>query len=463
MADESTPIDVMGRELPYSREAEQAVIGSALTNSQSLGDTIEILKPDDFFFAQNKMIFGAIVELFNENAAIDFITVSNKLGQTNMLETVGGMEYLRTMASSVPTTRHAAYYAQIIKEKSILRRLIRGANNISDLAYEGSDKTERILEKAEQTIFDVSSSREQNDIIPISDILLGSYQELVENSLNKGSLTGLATGFDELNKRTGGLHGGELILIAGRPGMGKSTLAVNIAEHVSINDKKTVAIFNLEMPKEQIVNRIICSQAQVNVGKIRNGEIKGDDWIKIGEVVDKVMMAPMFIDDTASVTVSQIRAKCRRLKQTKQLALIVIDYLQLMQSSGRSDNRQQEISEISRSLKILSKELDVPVIALSQLSRATEGRSDKRPQLSDLRESGAIEQDADFVMFIYRDDYYNEDSNEKGIAECIIAKHRNGETGKFKLGFKGELAQFKNLEYREAPPAKEDGKNQQNI
>ncbi len=448
MADASTPIDVMGRELPYSREAEQAVIGSALTNSKSVGEAIEVVKPDDFYFAQHKIIFGAIADLFNENTAIDFITVSNKLGQSDLLEAAGGMEYLRTIASAVPTTRHVTYYSQIVKEKAILRRLIEGAGEISNLAYDGDDRTERILEKAEQIIFDVASARGQSDIVPVSDILLGSYQKLVENSMNQGALTGLATGYDELNKRTGGLHGGELILIAGRPGMGKSTLAVNIAEHVSINEKKTVAIFNLEMPREQIVNRIICSQAYVNVGKIRNGELNGDDWVKIGGVVDKVAMAPMYIDDTASVTVSQIRAKCRRLKQTKQLALIVIDYLQLMQASGRNDNRQQEISEISRSLKILAKELDVPIIALSQLSRATEGRSDKRPMLSDLRESGAIEQDADLVIFIYRDDYYNENSEEKGIAECNIAKHRNGETGTFKLGFKGEYAKFQNIEYK---------------
>lgn len=347
----------------------------------------------------------------------------------------------------VPTTRHTAYYANIIKEKSTLRSLIKSANAIADMAYGETDKVDRVLEQSEQLVFDVASSREKSDIVPVGNILIGSYQTLVENSLNRGGLTGIATGFDELNKRTGGFHGGELILIAGRPGMGKSSFAVNIAEHVSINDKRTVAVFNLEMPKEQIVNRIICSQASVNTGKLRNGEINSDDWEKIGEVVNRVANAPLYIDDTASITVSQIRAKCRRLKQTKHLALIIIDYLQLMQSSGRPESRQQEISEISRSLKILSKELDVPVIALSQLSRASESRSDKRPMLSDLRESGAIEQDADMVMFLYRDDYYNKDSEEKNIAECIVAKHRNGETGMFKLGWRGEFTRFSNLEY----------------
>lgn len=447
MAETNNPIDIMGRELPYSREAEQAVIGSALTDSQSVSASLEIIKADDFYLHQNREIFAVITELFNENSPIDFITVSNRLNQRNNLEAVGGMEYLRTMAMEVPTTRHTNYYANIIKEKSTLRSLINSANAISDMAYEGNDKVDRVLEQSEQLIFDVASSREKSDIVPVSEILIGSYQTLVENSQNRGGLTGIATGFDELNKRTGGFHGGELILIAGRPGMGKSSFAVNIAEHVSINDKRTVAIFNLEMPKEQIVNRIICSQASVNTGKLRNGEINSDDWEKIGEVVNRVAVAPMYIDDTASVTVSQIRAKCRRLKQTKNLALIIIDYLQLMQSSGRPENRQQEISEISRSLKILSKELDVPVIALSQLSRASESRGDKRPMLSDLRESGAIEQDADMVMFLYRDDYYNKDSEEKNIAECIVAKHRNGETGMFKLGWRGEYTKFSNLEY----------------
>lgn len=447
MAEINNPIDVMGRELPYSREAEQAVIGSALTDSRSVGAALEIIKADDFYFANNREIFSVITELFNENGAIDFITVSNRLNQYDKLEAVGGMAYLRTMAVEVPTTRHTTYYANIIKEKSTLRSLIQSASAISDMAYGETDKVDRVLEQSEQLIFDVASSREQNDILPVGNILIGSYQTLVENSQNRGGLTGLSTGFDELNKRTGGFHGGELILIAGRPGMGKSTFAVNIAEHASINDKQTVAIFNLEMPREQIVNRIICSQAQVNTGKLRNGEINSDDWEKIGEVVNRVANAPMYIDDTASVTVSQIRAKCRRLKQTKNLALIVIDYLQLMQSSGRPESRQQEISEISRSLKILAKELDVPVIALSQLSRANESRSDKRPMLSDLRESGAIEQDADMVMFLYRDDYYNKDSEEKNIAECIVAKHRNGETGMFKLGFRGEYTKFSNLEF----------------
>lgn len=448
MAETEISMNLSGRELPYSREAEQAVIGSILTNPQSVAEAAEIISASDFYYAQNREIFAAVMELFNENSAIDFVTVSNRLSQNDKLEAVGGVIYLRNAAENVPTTHHVSYYSEIIKEKSTLRLLIKSADSISNMAYEGTDNSENILQRSEQLLYDVAAGHETNDIVPIKSVLMGSYQMLVENSQSKGGITGLNTGFDELNRRTGGFHGGELILIAGRPGMGKSSFAVNIAEHVAINDKNTVAIFNLEMPKEQIVNRILCSQAMVNSIKIRTGDMDGEDWEKIGDVVNKVASAPIYIDDTASITVSQIRAKCRRLKQTKNLALVVIDYLQLMQSGKRTDSRQQEISEISRSLKILSKELDVPVIALSQLSRASENRSDKRPMLSDLRESGAIEQDADMVMFLYRDDYYNKETEDKNLAECIIAKHRSGETGMFKLGWRGEYTKFQNVEFK---------------
>ena len=448
MEQSTQPImDIAGRELPYSQEAEQAVIGSIISNSASAPDAIELLKPKDFYFADNRMIFEAIIELFNDNVAIDFVTIGNKLAKENKLDAVGGVEYLRNCATSVPTTKHINYYSGIISEKAVLRELIQSSKKISDMAYEGADTPDKILEQSEQLIFDISSKREGKDISKISEVLYTSYNKLIEDSMTTGGITGLDTGFNELNRHTGGFHGGELILIAGRPGMGKSSFAVNIAEYASISCHKTVAIFNLEMPKEQIVSRILCSQAMVDSRKMRTGEMENEDWMKIGDVIHRVELAPMYIDDTASITVSQIRAKCKRLKQTKNLELVVIDYLQLMQSSGRTDNRQQEISEISRSLKILAKELDIPVIALSQLSRASETRSDKRPILSDLRESGAIEQDADMVLFLYRDDYYNKDTEEANIAECNIAKNRSGETTVIKLGWKGQYTKFSNLEY----------------
>lgn len=436
------------RDLPFNMEAEQAVLGSALKDQASVGDAAELLQPDDFYFTGNKYVFDAIMQLFNENAAIDFVTVSERLKMNGRLEAAGGVDYLKKLIAAVPTTQHVKYYSNIIKEKSVLRSLIRGAGQISKMAYDENDTLARLLERSEQMIFDISAAREQNDLVHISDILQVSYETLAENAANSGGITGIPTGFDELNKRTGGFHGGELIIIAGRPGMGKSTFAVNIAEYVSIHLGKTVAIFNLEMPKEQIVNRILCSQALVNNNRIRTGTMEMDDWEKICDVADTIAKAPIYIDDTASITVSQIRAKCRRLKQTKDLALVVIDYLQLMQGSGRSESRQQEISEISRSLKVLAKELDIPVIALSQLKRESESQKGKRPILSDLRESGAIEQDADMVMFLFRNYYYSKDPEEKELAECIIAKNRSGETDTFPLGFKGEYTKFRNIEYR---------------
>ena len=440
-------ISYLDRELPHNKEAEQSVIGSAMTDSQSVAASAEIVRPEDFYFEQNREIYSVIIELFNENTPIDIVTVSDRLNQGDRLDAVGGITYLATVASNVPTTENVVYYSKIIKEKAVLRRLIKSSRAISELAYGEGDSVDRILEQSEQLIFDVSSSKEQNDIVHIQEVLPLSYETMVENSLNKNKITGMPTGFDELNRRTGGFHGGEFIIIAGRPGMGKSSFAVNIAESAAIQSNVPVAIFNLEMSKSMIVNRILCSQALVDAGKIRTGDFSGEDWQQLGAVLDKVALAPIYIDDTASITVSEIRAKCRRLKQAKNLGLIVIDYLQLMQSAHRTDSRQQEIADISRSLKVLSKELDVPVIALSQLARTCEARSDKRPMLSDLRESGAIEQDADMVMFLYRDEYYNKDSEDKNVAECIIAKQRSGETGLFKLGWQGRYTKFVNIDY----------------
>lgn len=435
------------RELPHSREAEESVLGSILTNAESVAQAAEIIKAEDFYYIQNREIYNVVMELFNENIPVDFVTVSNRLNQHDKLESVGGNDYLTALVLNVSTTQYVEYYAEIIREKAQLRRLIGAGKRVCDIAYSASEDASKILEQSEQLIFDVSSSNEKKDIVPIKDILMESYEALVSNSLNKGKINGLPTGFRELNFRTGGFHGGELILIAGRPGMGKSSFAVNIAEHVAFSENKTVAIFNLEMPKTQIVSRILCSQAHIDSQKMRTGDIEPDEWLAIGRVLNKLYNSPMYIDDTASITVSEIRAKCRRLKQTKNLALVVIDYLQLMESGKRVESRQNEVAQISRSLKILAKELDVPVIALSQLSRASEARSDKRPMLSDLRESGSIEQDADMVMFLYRDEYYNPESEKKGIAECIVAKHRQGETGTFELGWKGAQTKFVNLEY----------------
>ena len=436
------------RALRHNKEAEQSVLGGALSSSDAVGVVCELLKPDDFYFEQNRTVFSVILELFNENTPIDVVTVSDRLNQHDKLDLIGGLQYLSSLILGVPTTGNIEYYAKIIKDKAILRRLIYSSSSILNMAYDEEDLTERILDVAEQRILDVSSGTASNDIVHISDILMTAYDDMVQNSLTKGTVTGVPTGFNYMNNMTGGLHGGELIIVAGRPGMGKSSFAVNIAEHAAIKENIPVAIFNLEMSKSMIVNRIICSQAMVDSQAVRKGEFQPEDWQHICSVIDKISSAPIYIDDSSSITVSEIRAKCRRLKQTKNLGLVVIDYLQLMQGGGKTDNRQQEISNISRSLKILAKELDIPVIALSQLSRSSESRGDKRPMLSDLRESGAIEQDADLVIFLYRDDYYNEESAEKNIAEINIAKQRSGSTGTFKLGWQGRFTRFVNMDYK---------------
>ena len=440
---------IINRELPFSREAEEGVAGCILANGSCISDAVEVISPADFFLAPAREIYAAAIDLFNENKPIDFVTIAEVLGKYDKLDGIGGSIYLANLASSVSTTENIKYYANIIKQKALLRKLISASTKICKEAYDDSEDIDDILNRSEQLIYDVSAAKEKNDILPVSDIVMEAYDKMVENSLNSGKVNGLDTGFDMLNLSTGGFHGGELILIAGRPGMGKSSFAVNIAEHAAFKNNETVAIFNLEMPKTQIVNRIMCSQAMVDSKKVKSGDISSEDWISIGRAMNKFYQAPLYIDDSSNISVSEIRAKCRRLKQTKNLKLIVIDYLQLMQSSKRTESRQQEISDISRSLKILSKELDVPVVALSQLSRNVENRSDKRPMLADLRESGAIEQDADIVMFLYRDEYYNKESEDKGLAECIIAKHRNGETGMFKLGWQGAYTKFVNIKYDE--------------
>ncbi len=442
-------INMQEYDLPHSLEAEKAVAGCVLkNNNKALAAAAEIIRPEDFYFEANREIFAAAMELFNENVPVDIVTVNDRLVRYDKLDAVGGVPYLTSLAMGVSTTENVTHYAKIVAEKSVLRKLATAATAINSIAVRQDGETDKIIEQAEQLIFDVAAGRDRSDIVPVRDIIMETYQEMAENAANPNKLTGLATGFDELNRRCGGFHGGEFILIAGRPGMGKSSFAVNIAESVAINEGKTVAIFNLEMPKESILKRILCSQALIDSSKILTGKFEGEDWARLGRVLDKIAAAPLYIDDSSTVTVSEIRAKCHRLKQTKGLSLVVIDYLQLMQGSGRTESRQQEIADISRSLKVMAKELEVPVIALSQLSRAVETRQDKRPMLADIRESGSIEQDTDLVMFLYRDEYYNPDTEDKNIAEVLIAKHRAGETGMFKLGWQGRYTKFINIDYR---------------
>ena len=441
----------IGKVPPHDIDAEQAVIGSMLTDKDAVVDAVETLKSDDFYRQDNKTIYEAILNLYNRAEPIDIITVKSELTSLGKLEAVGGLEYLAILPDKVPTTANVDKYIKIVEEKSILRRLIKASNELIDLGYAETEEVDSIIDQAEKKVFEISQGKNQKGYTPIKDILVESFAELEKLYNQKEPITGIPTGFADLDYKTAGLHNSDLVLVAARPAMGKSAFALNIATNAAVQAKVPVVIFNLEMSKSQLVSRILCSEAMVDSNKVRTGKIEEDDWVKLATALGPLSEAPIYIDDTPGITVTEIRAKCRKLKMEKNIGLIVIDYLQLIQGSGkRNSSREQEISEISRSLKILAKELDVPVIALSQLSRAAEQRADHRPMLSDLRESGAIEQDADIVMFLYRDDYYNPDSEKKNIAEVIMAKHRAGSTGTVELLWLGSYTNFFNIEtYRE--------------
>ncbi|HOM01337.1 MAG TPA: replicative DNA helicase [Acetivibrio sp.] len=439
-----------GRIPPQNIEAEQSVLGAILLDKEVLSSVTEIISSQDFYREDHREIFEAIMDLYEKAEPIDLITVSEQLKTRGSLEGVGGLEYLTNLASSVPTTANAKHYAKIVEEKSILRRLIKASTEIVNMGYEASEEVSYVLDKAEKNIFDVLQKRNTQGFAPIKDVLVDTFNRLEELYNNKGFITGIPTGFVDLDYKTAGLQNSDLVLIAARPAMGKTSFVLNIAQNAAIHARVPVAVFSLEMSKEQLVNRMLCCEAMVDSQKMRTGKLEDSDWQKVARALGPLSEAPIYIDDTPGLSVMEIRAKCRRLKIEKDLGLVVIDYLQLMQGRGKTESRQQEISEISRSLKILAKEINVPVLTLSQLSRAPELRADHRPILSDLRESGAIEQDADIVMFLYRDDYYNPDTEKKNIAEVIIAKHRNGSTGTVELAWLGQYTKFANLEkYRE--------------
>ena len=437
----------IGKIPPSDIEAEQAVLGSMLTDKDAVIAAVEVLKPEDFYREDNKTIYIAILSLYNRAEPIDIITLKSELTSMGKFDSIGGLEYLAELPEKVPTTANVDKYIKIVEEKSILRSLIKTANEIITLGYDPTEEVENIMDSAEKKIFDIMQSKNQKGYTPIKDILVETFAQIEQLYNQKQHITGVPTGFADLDYKTAGLHGSELILIAARPAMGKSAFALNIATNAAVRAKTPVAIFSLEMSKEQMVNRILCSEAMVDSNKVRTGKLDEQDWGKLASALGPLSESDIYIDDTPGISVMEIRAKCRKLKLEKGLGLVVIDYLQLITgNSKRNGSREQEISEISRSLKILAKEIDVPVIALSQLSRAVEQRPDHRPMLSDLRESGAIEQDADIVMFLYRDDYYNEDSEKKNIAEVIMAKHRAGSTGTVELLWLGNYTKFVNID-----------------
>ena len=440
----------IGKIPPHDVEAEQAILGSMLTDKDAVISALEVLKPEAFYREDNKAIYEAIVNLYNRAEPIDIITVKSELVSTGKFETIGGLEYLAILPDKVPTSANVEQYIKIVEENALLRNLIKTANEIINLGYSQTEEVDDIMDMAEKKIFDILKQKNQTGFTPIKDVLVETFAQ-IERLYNKSDvITGIPTGFIELDYKTAGLHNSDLVLVAARPAMGKSAFVINIAANAAIRSGVPVVIFNLEMSKEQVANRILCSEAMVDSNKVRTGKIEEEDWTKLASALGPISEAPIYIDDTPGISIMEIRAKCRKLKLEKNIGLVIIDYLQLVTASGKKNSsREQEISEISRSLKILAKELNVPVIALSQLSRAPEQRKDDhRPILSDLRESGAIEQDADIVMFLYRDDYYNENSEEKNIAEVILAKHRGGSTGTVKLAWLGDYTKFANLERR---------------
>ena len=438
--------EVRGRVMPHSIEAEQSVIGAMLMDADAIEIASEILREDDFYARQYGVLFAAITEMYRKGMAVDPVTLQTRLREKNLPPEVysGGM--IVELIDRVPTSANIKTYAEIVREKSLLRRMIRANEEIAGSCYEQKDDIEDIMNQAEKKVFEISQKKGGSDFVPIRQIVLNAMEKIEAASHIKGNVTGLSTGFTDLDSRTAGFQPSDLILIAARPSMGKTALVLNIAEHLVMRENRCVAIFSLEMSKEQLTNRLFAMESHVEAQKIRTGDLTEQEWGDLIEVAGNIGESRLIIDDTPAITVQEMRSKCRKYKMEFGLEMIIIDYLQLMSGSGRSgDSRQQEISDISRSLKALARELNVPVVSLSQLSRAVESRSDHRPMLSDLRESGAIEQDADVVMFIYRDDYYNQDSEKKGIAEIIIAKQRNGPIGTVELSWQPSLTKFANL------------------
>ncbi|BBI36773.1 replicative DNA helicase [Cohnella abietis] len=432
---------------PQNLEAEQAVLGAILLESEALITSMERLKAEDFYSVSHQRIFDGMVALNDDNEPIDLVTLTARLQDLGQMDEIGGVMYLAKLANSVPTAANVEYYAQIVEEKSILRRLIRTATQIVSNGYATEDDVGVLLNDAEARIMEISSRRSATGFISIRDVLMEVFEKVEFLYNHKGGVSGIPSGFIDLDKMTNGFQPNDLIIVAARPSVGKTAFALNIAQNVAVRSTETVAIFSLEMSAPQLVQRIICAESNVDATRMRTGHLEGDDWEKLSMAIGALSEAQIYIDDTPGITVSDIRAKCRRLKKEKGLGMILIDYLQLIQGRGKAgENRQQEVSEISRTLKQIARELEVPVIALSQLSRGVEQRQDKRPMMSDLRESGSIEQDADIVAFLYRDDYYDKESEKKNIIEIIIAKQRNGPVGTVELVFLKNYNKFVSLD-----------------
>lgn len=442
------------RVMPHSVEAEQSVVGAMLMDKEAILSASEIICGEDFYQNAYGVIFDSMVELFNEGKPVDLITLQERLKEKEVPPEISSLEFVKDLVAAVPTSANVRYYAQIVSDKAVMRKLIKLNDELSNICYAGNESLEAVLEKTEKSVFQLLQNRNAGEYVPIRQVVMNALEKVEKASKNKGTVTGIPTGFIDLDYKLSGLQPSDLVLVAARPSMGKTAFVLNIAQYVAFKKDRCTAIFSLEMSKEQLVNRLFSLESQVDAQALRTGNMKDSDWEKLIEAAGIIGQSNLIIDDTPSISISELRSKCRKYKMEHGLDLIIIDYLQLMSGSvgGRSESRQQEISEISRSLKALARELNVPVIALSQLSRAVEQRPDKRPMLSDLRESGAIEQDADVVMFIYRDEYYNKDSEYKKQAEIIVAKQRNGPVGTVHLAWLGEYTKFANLSRQDNTP-----------
>ncbi|MCI5727202.1 MAG: replicative DNA helicase [Clostridium sp.] len=440
-------MDAQGsKTLPQSLEAEQSVIGAMIIDKEAIAKVSEKLVKEDFYRDGHKIIYETILDMFKDDMPVDTLTLVERLKSTDMLERAGGVSYISDLSTSMVSTANLTSYIKIVEEKSLLRKLIRASTAIIEDSYNKQDDVYSIVDSAEKKIFDIAERKSTSDFEPLSDVLERGFIEIERLFNNKGQITGVGSGFVDLDSKTSGFQKGDMILIAARPSMGKTTFALNIAEHAALKEGKSVVIFSLEMSKEQLAYKLLCSVANVDMLKLRKGDLDDSDWENIARATGPLSKAKIYIDDTAGMSIMEMRSKCRRLKIEHGIDLILIDYLQLMSGSSSAESRQQQVSEISRSIKALAKEMGCPIIALSQLSRAPEQRTDHRPMLSDLRESGSIEQDADLVMFLYRDEYYNKETEEKNVAECIVAKQRNGPVGTVKMAFFGQLSKFGNLD-----------------
>ncbi|WP_126429189.1 replicative DNA helicase [Brevibacillus marinus] len=431
---------------PQNTEAEQSVLGAVFLSKEALHTALEILKPEDFYKTAHQRIFQAMLDLYERGEPVDLVTVTAELQDQKVLDEVGGVTYLTNLASAVPTAANVEYYARIVEEKSLLRRLIRTATKIANDGYTREDDVEEIIADAERYILELSQHRSRNGFVPIRDILVETYERIEFLSQRREEVTGIPSGYPDLDRMTSGFQRSDLIILAARPSVGKTAFALNVAQNVAARAGESVAIFSLEMAASQLVQRMLCAEGNIDAQKLRTGRLDEDDWQKLTMAIGTLGRAPIYIDDTPGITVQEIRAKCRRLQAEHGLGMVLIDYLQLIHSRGRGESRQQEVSEISRMLKGIARELNVPVLALSQLSRSVEQRQDKRPIMSDIRESGSIEQDADIVAFLYRDDYYNRESENNNTVEVIIAKQRNGPTGTVELAFLKEYNKFVSLD-----------------